>query len=193
MKAILRELGFSNADVLEPFDSIGFPGGEITILPFPGEHVDLEIYTRQCFLVKAQSRQFAFFVDSDGWDPGLFRRMARRIHGRIDALFIGMESHGAPLTWLYGPLMTHAISRRDDESRRLSGFDCRRAWEAMRELSVDKVFVYAMGQEPWLRYLMGLEYSPDSVQLKEVASFLGRCEEARIPAENLYMSRELVY
>jgi hypothetical protein len=127
------------------------------------------------------------------WDSQLFRRVAQRIGRKLDTLFLGMKCHGGPLSWLYGPLLTRPISRRNDESRRLSGLNAEHAWNVVRKFDTSAVFVYAMGQEPWMKYLMGLEYSPDSIQLKEVASFLRRCKDHAIPAENLFMSRELHY
>jgi hypothetical protein len=165
----------------------------ITSLPFPGEHVDLDIDSRQGILIEIRNRRFAFLVDSDGWDSALFGRIARRVGRRLDALFIGMECHGAPLSWLYGPLLTRPISRRNDESRRLSGLDSARAWSVLHEFEAANVFVYAMGQEPWLRHIMGLQYTPESIQLKEVAAFLQRCRDAQIAAESLFMSRELEF
>jgi L-ascorbate metabolism protein UlaG (beta-lactamase superfamily) len=193
LKLLFEHLGFRNIKVVSAFDEVAVPDGKITSLPFPGEHVDLDIHTRHGISVELKGRRFAFMVDSNGQDQKLFQRIARRTGRRVDALFLGMECHGAPLTWLYGPLLTKAISRRDDESRRLSALDSARACRVLAEFDPARVFVYAMGQEPWLRYLMGLEYSPESVQLKEVAAFLKHCEERAIQAENLYISREVEF
>ena len=191
LRLILRRLGIERVRVLSPFDTVSFGDGRITSLPFPGEHVDLDIYSRHGIFVEARERRFAFLVDSDGWDRGLFRRIAARLGPRLDALFLGMECHGAPLTWLYGPLMTRPISRKDDESRRLSGLNSERAWNVLQEFDVPRVFVYAMGQEPWLRYIMGLQYEPDSIQLKEVAAFLERCRQTPVMATHLFGHLEL--
>jgi L-ascorbate metabolism protein UlaG (beta-lactamase superfamily) len=193
MKLLLQHLGIHDVVELSPFEDIRFRDGRITSLPFPGEHVDLDIHARHGIHIEAKGRRFAFLVDSDGWDSGLFARITRRIGAQLDALFIGMECHGAPLTWLYGPLLTKTISRRDDESRRLSGLNDERAWAVVQKFSASRVFVYAMGQEPWLRYIMGLQYTSDSIQLKEVASFLERCRQAQIAAESLYISREMEF
>jgi L-ascorbate metabolism protein UlaG (beta-lactamase superfamily) len=190
LKLMLKALGMKDVQVLHPFDEVRFSDGRITSLPFAGEHVDLDIHSRQGIYLEIAGRRFCFLVDSDGCEPALFRRIARRTGRKLDALFIGMECHGAPLTWLYGPLLTQAISRRNDDSRRLSGMDSERAWNAVCEFDADRIFVYAMGQEPWIRYIMGLEYSPDSVQLKEVAAFLKRCRDANMCAESLYISKE---
>jgi L-ascorbate metabolism protein UlaG (beta-lactamase superfamily) len=193
LRLLLGNLGIKNVIVANAFGQIEVPQGAIMTLPFPGEHAELEIYSRQAIAVEIRGRRFVFLVDSEGCDPMLFRRVARRIGGRIDALFIGMECSGAPLTWLYGPLLNKTISRRDDESRRLSSLDSRRARNVLTELSPASVYVYAMGQEPWLRHMLGLEYTSESVQLKEVSALLEHCREMGIPAESLFMSRELEF
>jgi L-ascorbate metabolism protein UlaG (beta-lactamase superfamily) len=193
MRLLLKHLGIPAVTELSPFEEVDFEDGRIVSLPFPGEHVDLDIHSRHGIYIEAKGRRFAFLVDSDGWDSGLFTRITRRIGDTLDALFLGMECHGAPLTWLYGPLLTKTISRRDDESRRLSGLNAARAWAVLQRFKVGQVFVYAMGQEPWLRYIMGLQYTPDSIQLKEVAQFLERCKAAQISAESLYISKELEF
>ncbi len=192
MKLALQRLGARNVLALEAFEEIGLAAGRIVSLPFPGEHVDLDVYARQGICIEIKGRRLAFLVDSDGCEPELFRRICARIGGSIDALFLGMECHGAPLSWLYGPLLTKQLSRRNDESRRLSGLDAARAWKVLEQLPAGRVFVYAMGQEPWLRYIMGLEYSADSVQLREVRAFLDRCGQGGIAAQSLFISHELL-
>ena len=191
LKLILRQLGFERIHVVDTFDRIPFADGAITSLPFPGEHVDLDIYSRHGVHIEIRGKRIVCLVDSDGWDAQLFRRIAHRIGKRLDALFIGMECQGAPLSWAYGPLLLKPLSRRSDESRRLSGLDSTRAWNVIHEFEASRILVYAMGQEPWLKYLMGLQYSPDSIQLREVARFLGHCREADIRAENLFVSKEI--
>lgn len=193
MALALRRLGFDRIDVLSPLDEIRFEDGVITSLPFSGEHCDLDIHSKHAVHLQIGRRRFAFFVDSNGVDPVMYRRVARRLGKRLDGLFIGMECRGGPLSWLYSPLLTSPISRRNDESRRLSGLDSEQAWQVLQEFEATNVFVYAMGQEPWLRFLMGLEYTPESVQKKEVDAFLGRCAGADVHAECLYLSREMTF
>jgi L-ascorbate metabolism protein UlaG (beta-lactamase superfamily) len=191
LRLALSRIGFESVIALDEFDSIDFDGGRITSLPFQGEHCDLDIYSRQGIHVSMGERRFAFFVDASGMDIMLFRRIARRLGKRLDILFIGMECRGGPLSWLYGPLFTSAISRKNDESRRLSGLDSARAWKVVQEFEAANVFVYAMGQEPWLRFIMGLEYTSESYQKKEVSAFLDQCARSQLRAECLFMSREL--
>jgi L-ascorbate metabolism protein UlaG (beta-lactamase superfamily) len=196
MKLILARLGFTDVTCLGHFDSVAFECGKLVSIPFPGEHSDLDIYSKQSVFLRIGGRKLLFLADSDGWDVALYRRIATQIlnsdEGPIDALFLGMECFGAPLTWLYGPLLSKPITRRDDESRRLSGSNCERALRIVQQFKCDRVYVYAMGQEPWLRYLMGLEYGPDSIQLKESDALVKRCRSDGLLSERLYGSRDIL-
>jgi len=42
----------------------------------------------------------------------------------------------------------------------------------LEALESDRVYVYAMGKEPWLQYSMGLGLSEDSPQIREAISLL---------------------
>jgi L-ascorbate metabolism protein UlaG (beta-lactamase superfamily) len=192
MKLILQRLGYNNIDVVDAFDTINFEEGEIISLPFSGEHADLNIHSKHTIFVTLKGRRFFFLIDSDAIDPGLYK-LVTKIVGRPDAMFIGMECFGAPLSWLYGPLLTKPVSRRNDESRRLSASNSERAWRLVKDLGCSKAFIYAMGQEPWLRYLMGLEYQPDAIQLQQARNFVERCVEAGVEIEHLNISREISY
>jgi L-ascorbate metabolism protein UlaG (beta-lactamase superfamily) len=192
MKLILHAMGFDDVDVLDAFERVEIPGGEILSLPFTGEHADLNIYSKQAVTLTLKDRKLMFLIDSDGVDGVLYQRMMRRV-GPVDALFLGMECHGAPLAWLYEPLLGKPVSRKNNESRRLSGADCERAWNVLSEIKPPRVFVYAMGQEPWMQYMMGLKYEPDAVQLTESDKFLAQCKDAGIEGERLYCSREVEF
>jgi L-ascorbate metabolism protein UlaG (beta-lactamase superfamily) len=192
MKLIVERLGFTDIEVVDTFDSVSFDEGEIVSLPFSGEHADLNIHSKHTLFIKIKGRKFFFLVDSDAIDPALYK-LVSEIVGRPDASFIGMECFGAPLTWLYGPLMTKPVSRRNDESRRLSASNSERAWKLVKDLGSPKAFIYAMGQEPWLRYLMGLEYKPEAVQLQQARTFVEQCVAAGVEIEHLHISREMFY
>jgi hypothetical protein len=104
-----------------------------------------------------------------------------------------MECQGAPLSWFYGPLLGKTVSRRDDESRRGNASNCARALEAIECLDCKSVYVYAMGNESWNRYLLGLEYAGDSIQITESDKFVEQCRLADKYAERLNGSRELYF
>lgn len=192
MKLILESFGFGDIDVLDAFERVEIPDGDILSLPFTGEHADLSIFSKQAIALTLKGRKLMFLIDSDGVDGVLYQKLMRRV-GPIDALFLGMECHGAPLAWLYEPLMGKPISRKNNESRRLSGANCERAWNVLTEIQPPRVFIYAMGQEPWLQYMMGLKYEPDSIQLVESDKFLEQCKQAGIDGERLYCSREIEF
>jgi L-ascorbate metabolism protein UlaG (beta-lactamase superfamily) len=192
MKLTLQKLGFRNVDVLDALDTIPIPDGAITSVPFIGEHADLSIASKQGMHLHLKGRRFLFVADADCVDRLVYRRITSLL-GEVDTLFIGMECHGAPLTWLYGPYLTTKISRKDDESRRLSGSDSDRAWAVVEEVGCRKAFVYAMGQEPWLKHLLGLQYSADSKQIVESDKFVDRCRSADIFAERLKGCREVIF
>lgn len=191
MKLIVKSLGFSNIVTVDPFDVIPTAEGEILSLPFTGEHAGLDINSKHCVGVRLKNRTVAFMVDSDGVDPNSYPYVARRL-GTPDLVFLGMECKGAPLTWLYGPLLGKTVSRKDDQSRRLSGCDSERAWRMLQSLGGRTAFVYAMGQEPWMRHIMGLEYKPDDPQIVESDRFVARCRESGLEAKRLMGCSEII-
>ena len=65
--------------------------------------------------------------------------------------------------------------------------------EALKEVDARRVFVYAMGQEPWMNFVMGLKYEPESIQLIESNRFIERCQQGGIEAERLFCSREVMF
>jgi L-ascorbate metabolism protein UlaG (beta-lactamase superfamily) len=190
MKLALQTLGFERIDTLQVLEQVALPGGKLLSLPFTGEHADLNIYSKQAIGLTLHGQTFLFLIDSDGRDVALYRRLMQRL-GPIEALFIGMECNGAPLNWLYEPLLFKPVNRRSNESRRLSGADCARAAAIVEAVAAPRVFVYAMGQDPWMKYVMGLEYEPDSIQLVESEQLIRQCNQAAIPAERLVSGREI--
>jgi L-ascorbate metabolism protein UlaG (beta-lactamase superfamily) len=190
LRRMLRSLGYNHVDAIEPLEPYGLPDGTITALPFSGEHCDLDIHSKHCALIELRGRRICLFIDSDAIDIDSYKRLRARLINP-DIMFIGMECFGAPLSWLYGPLIPRPITKRIDGSRRLSAANCERAWRLTDDLRPDKAFIYAMGQEPWMRCLMGLNYNQDSVQLRESSEFMRRCDEHGISVEHLYLQREI--
>jgi L-ascorbate metabolism protein UlaG (beta-lactamase superfamily) len=191
LKLMLKTLGFHQITVMDPLDSVAIPDGSLTSLPFIGEHSGLDVLSKHCLLLKLYERRLLFMADSDIVDARLFEHLSDAL-GHIDVVFLGMECHGAPLTWFYGPLLSRQPSRREDESRRLSGSNFERARNAVSWIKPSRAYVYAMGQEPWLKGLMGLQYAPDSVQLRESNAFVEDCVARGIEARRLYGCSELV-
>ena len=110
----------------------------------------------------------------------------------MDAVFLGMECDGAPLSWLYGPLLTKKIERAMDESRRLAGSDFEQAIDLVRRFKSKSTYVYAMGQEPWLGYIMSLKYTDQSRPIVESNRLIQECEKQGIYAERLFGEKEIL-
>jgi L-ascorbate metabolism protein UlaG (beta-lactamase superfamily) len=190
MKLVLRQLGHRNVVVMDPMDRVELPEGWIVSLPFYGEHADLDITSKHGMCIELMGRRLMFLADSDCKDRVLYRRLVRRL-GKVDHLFIGMECDGAPLTWLYSPYLSNPVNRKDDDSRRLSGSDSEHAWSIVEEFGCCNIYVYAMGQEPWMRFVTGLEYTPQSKQIIESDKFVERCRDAGLSAERLHGCRTI--
>jgi len=191
LKLILEKIGFSSVVTLKDFETIVIPDGEIMGIPFLGEHSDLNIHSKIAHFITLKNQKFIFAADSSNLDYNLYVNIFEHI-GSIDMLFIGMECDGAPLTWLYGPLLTNPLKRTYDNARALSGSDFKKAWAIVKESKCKEAYVYAMGKEPWLNYIMALQYSTDSIQITESDLFIKTCQAAGIKAERLYGIKEWI-
>jgi len=160
-------------------------------LPFFGEHGDLNVQTKAAWHVEANGHKFLFAADSCNISPKLYEHLHRLI-GDIEVLFVGMECNGAPMSWIYGPLLTQRIERQKDHSRRLAGSDFERARAIVDEFHCREVYVYAMGQEPWLNYIMSVKYTDTSKPIVESNRLLDYCQSKGITAERLFGEKEIL-
>ena len=189
LKLILQALGFHTIVELDEMESIPVKDGKITGIPFFGEHSDLNIQTKLAYMVELFGQKLMFLADSNNLDTRLYQYIFNEV-GAIDFLFIGMECEGAPLTWLYGPLLSTPIKRSYDYSRTLSGSNYEKAWILAELSKTNHAYVYAMGQEPWLNYVMALKYDNDSPQIRESDKFVAACLENGINSERLFGRKE---
>lgn len=190
LKLLLQNCGFRNVVDLDEMEGMPIEGGEIMALPFLGEHADLDIRTKAAYLVRLRGRSLLFAADSNNIEPALYGHVHRAI-GDIDVLFIGMECDGAPLTWVYGPLLTRPLPRGMDRSRRYDGSDFPKAMDLVERLRPRQVYVYAMGQEPWLTFLTAVDYEERSRPIVESDRLLGACTARGIVCERLFARKEL--
>ncbi len=54
-----------------------------------------------------------------------------------------------------------------------------------------QVYVYAMGQEPWLKYLTSIQYTDESHPIVEFNKLVAACQIKGIESERLYCQKEL--
>ncbi|HEY6328599.1 MAG TPA: MBL fold metallo-hydrolase [Blastocatellia bacterium] len=192
LKLVLQVIGFKNVRELDEVESIEVDGGAITGIPFLGEHADMNVRTKLAYAVQLDGKTALFVADSNNIDPVMYDHV-RDFIGEIDALFIGMECEGAPLSWLYGPLLTGPLARKADQSRRFDGSDCQKALRLVNGLKPGQIYVYAMGQEPWLTFLTSIRYTKDSKPIVESDKLVEECHRMGIRAERLFGSRDLTF
>ncbi len=190
LKMVLQNIGFENVIEIDEMESIAVKGGAIMGLPFLGEHADLAIRSKMAYLINLKGNRILCAADSNNIDPRLYERLHKLI-GDIDILFIGMECDGAPLSWLYGSLLTKPLTRKMDQSRRFDGSDHPKAMDIIERLKPKQVYVYAMGQEPWLTFLIAIQYTPESRPIIESDKVVRDCRERGIVAERMFGQKEI--
>jgi L-ascorbate metabolism protein UlaG (beta-lactamase superfamily) len=191
LRLALQSMGFRSVIELDELQELEITGGAIVGIPFFGEHADLDVRSKLAYLVRIDGKQLMFAADSCNLETQMYRHV-QRCFGDIDVLFVGMECDGAPLSWLYGPLLSRPLERQFDQARRLNGSNCDQAVEIIEALKCKEVYVYAMGQEPWLGYITSLKYTGESHPIVQSNRLLDYCREHGIAAERLYGEREVL-
>jgi len=191
LRLLFQNCGFKNVIEIDELEEIRDGSLHIIGLPFFGEHADLDIKTKMAWLVRSGSYSLLFAADSCNIEPRLYEHLHREF-GDVDALFLGMECEGAPLSWLYGPLLTQRMDRAMDESRRLSGSNFEQGWHIIDTFNCREAYVYAMGQEPWLNYIMSIKYTEQSRPIVESNRLIAACKERGVVAERLFGEKEIL-
>jgi L-ascorbate metabolism protein UlaG (beta-lactamase superfamily) len=192
LKLMFNSIGFKNVRAMDEMESVCYFDAKITALPFIGEHSDLNILTKSCYFVEIGGFKLMFLADSRINEPALYENIHRET-GDVDVLFLGMECDGAPLSWLYGPLMTITLTKDQDSSRRLAGSDCQRGLSLVDIFHPREVYVYAMGMEPWLEFISSIKYTDESNPIIQSNKLVDICRERGIIAERLYGEKELLF
>ncbi len=166
LKQLAQKLGFKCVQEVDTMDSIAFPGGKITAIPFLGEHCDL-LHAKSGYVVSFGKEQVLFAADSCCLDKQIYENV-KNILGPISTVFIGMECVGAPLSWVYAPLLPIKPDRNHDQSRRSHANDAISAFNLLGAVGAKKAYIYALGREPWLKYFMALTPADDDPYMQEV-------------------------
>lgn len=192
LKLMFNNIGFNNVIAIGEMETIRFEDAVITGLPFIGEHSDLNILTKTCHHVRIGDFKLIFLADSRIMEPALYKHIHKQT-GDVDVIFIGMECDGAPLSWLYGPLLTKKLPRDQDGSRRLSGSDCAKGVSLVDIFTPKEIYVYAMGQEPWVEFISSIKYTDESNPIVQSDKLVKICNERGMVAQRLYGEKELLY
>jgi L-ascorbate metabolism protein UlaG (beta-lactamase superfamily) len=185
LKFMFKNTGFNNVSVLEDLDELKIPGGKIIALPFIGEHGDLDIGTKLGYLVDLTGYKILCLADSQNLEFKLYEHI-HTIYGDIDVLFLGMECNGAPVSWIYGPYFPTQLQRDKDVSRSIAGSDYARAIDIVNRFNIKEAYVYAMGMEPWIKFLSANIYTPECDAIVQSNKFLTDCTEKGLVTERLF-------
>jgi L-ascorbate metabolism protein UlaG (beta-lactamase superfamily) len=191
LKLLLKQCGFKNVIEISEMEQVPFERGSITAIPFLGEHGDLNVMTKSAYLLRVDDHKLLFAADSCNISPKMYEHIQREI-GDVDAFFVGMECDGAPVSWIYGPLLTQRLDRPKDQSRRLAGSNFERAMAMVEQFHCKEVYVYAMGQEPWLNYISSIKYTEKSNPIIQSNRLIQTCRERGITAERLFGEKEIL-
>ncbi len=191
LQLALRALGFDNVVEIGEMDELALPDGSITGIPFFGEHADLDIQTKLAYIVRLGRHSILFAADSCNIEPVLYQHVHDAL-GDVDVLFLGMECVGAPLSWIYGPLLLRPLQHNMDQARRLSGSNYDQAMEIVSRFNFKEVYVYAMGLEPWLDYIFRLQYTDQSRPIVDSNRVIEECKSRNMTTERLFGEKEIL-
>jgi len=192
LKSILQVIGFKNVLELEQMERLEVEGGFVMGLPFLGEHADLNIRTKMAYYINLKGKRLLVAADSNNLESMLYKHIHELI-GDTDIVFLGMECDGAPMSWLYGPLLTKPLIRKNDQSRRLDGSNYEKAITIVDLLKPKEVYVYAMGQEPWCTFLTSVHYTSESRPIIDSNRLVEECRSRGLVSERLFGQKEMLY
>jgi hypothetical protein len=87
---------------------------------------------------------------------------------------------------MYGPLFPGPVARKLSLARRLNGADAAEAMVIIAAIGARRIFIYALGEEPWLQHVMATNYSPDSYQLLQAEELAASCAERGVDYRHLF-------
>lgn len=192
LKLAFNHIGFKNVTEIDEMEEIKLENVILTGIPFTGEHSDLNVKAKICFHIRVDQFTFLFVADSRVLEARLYEHV-HRFTGDVDVIFLGMECDGAPLSWLYGPLLTEELPRDKDQSRRLSGSDFAKGMHLVNIFNPKETYVYAMGQEPWLEFISTIRYTDESNPIVQSDQLIKACNNRGIIAERLFGEKEILY
>ena len=156
LRAMSHRIGFKHVIELDAFDSLTpGPDMELVSIPFHGEHGEL-FAAKTCWLVRLGAERMLFAADSNTFDPRTYESV-RSLTGDIQTVFIGTCCSGQSVE-TYNPLLfgwfergpqTAALTEKF-RTRLTDGADADGAWSIVKALKAKRVYIYALGWEPWL-------------------------------------------
>ncbi|MEO8153075.1 MAG: MBL fold metallo-hydrolase [Rhizobacter sp.] len=190
LKLLARRIGFREVVEMDTLERLPLPDGEIIAVPFLGEHADLP-HAKTGYVVRAGDQQMLFAADSDCLDVRQYERLLE-VLGPVQHVFLGLECVGAPMSWSCGAFFPVPPTVEQDQSRRQHGCDATRGMKLLRALRATHLYVYAMGLEPWYEWLLGLAYTAEAEQIRQMKKILAAATADGLDARLLRAPAQLV-
>ncbi|HVG20927.1 MAG TPA: MBL fold metallo-hydrolase [Blastocatellia bacterium] len=190
LQLVFEHLGFQNVREIRDMQEIPIPDGAIVGIPFLGEHHDLLMQSRTGYLIRIGGSSVLCIADSCNIEPKLYEHLLKSIGG-ADILFLGMECDGAPPAWIYGPLFPEPLPREINLSRRARGSNFNEARAIVDAFNFKQVYVYAMGQEPWVNHILDNEFTDASNPVMQSRQLVDECRSRGIVADCLFGKKEI--
>ncbi|WP_459780728.1 MBL fold metallo-hydrolase [Photobacterium sp. R1] len=187
---ILKQIGFGNVIEVDPFEKIQGNTFQLHTLPFLGEHGDLRVDAKSSYYIETDSEQLLILSDSKFIQAEIYQYLLDNTL-KVSKMFVGMECEGAPYTWLYEPVLNQGHQPEYAKNRRLTGCDCDETEQLIQLINPDSVFVYAMGLEPWLEYLIGKPATFDDYIVREYKRLEEKMSQKDRSLKLLYWSEEI--
>lgn len=190
LELALRDMGFPRVREVRDFDRLDIPGGTLLALPFLGEHHDLAVSSKNVWSLHLLGQSILVMADSCNMEPAMIKRIHQET-GDVDTLFVAMECEGAPLSWVYGPLLREMPERELDHSRLARGCNFEEAWLLAKQFGCKRCHIYAMGQEPWLQHILDNSLGEDDKPITESRLLIEACREKDIESTFLFGKDEI--
>jgi L-ascorbate metabolism protein UlaG (beta-lactamase superfamily) len=190
LQLVFERLGFKDVREIRDMQEIEIPEGVITGIPFMGEHHDLLMQSRTGYRIQIGGASVLCIADSCNVEPRLYDHLLKTVGG-ADILFLGMECDGAQPNWIYGQLFPKPLSREIDRSRRARGCNFSEARSIVDIFNFKQVYVYAMGQEPWINHILDNQFTDESNPIVQSRQLVSECLSRGIVAESLFGKKEI--
>lgn len=161
LKAVAQRIGFKNVVELDAFDSLTpSPDMEIVSIPFVGEHGEI-FSAKTCWMVRAGAERMLFAADAKTFDSHIYENV-RAITGDVQTVFIGTAPLGQSVEKFYPalfgwfePRQQAASLEQKFKTRQTDGSHAAEAWSIVKSLGAKRLYIYALGWEPWLTGFLG--------------------------------------
>jgi L-ascorbate metabolism protein UlaG (beta-lactamase superfamily) len=188
LRTMALRLGFRDVVEVDAYESLPLEDGEITAVPFLGEHGDLA-HSKSAYVVRTGASRVLFAADSACLEERMYRDL-RETLGPIDTVFTNTEIEGSPLTFSIEALFPRTRDRRVEKDRRCRGSNVAEGLLLLECVGAKRLYNYAMGLEPWLAYVLGPAVSEDTPRMRQADTLLEKARALGLSAERLFGTRE---